>query len=252
LSVINAERLKACGGASLRPLYFSTPLAEAARHLAAGQGLKRALEASGYRAAQSAEVHITGVAAERELQKLMVANYCATLADPRFKDFGAEWRGRELWMVFAAPQYLPAPRESTAVAKDILDGVNAARAHGRQCGGKYFGPVPPLSEDAALTRAALTHSKDMALHDAFDHKGTDGSSPAQRVERAGYGVHRIVGENIAAGAMNAREVTEGWLASPPHCENIMDGRFTQIGIAFSENSRTESAVYWTQDFAAHH
>ena len=51
--------------------------------------------------------------------------------------------------------------------------------------------------------------------------------------------------------MNAAEVTEGWLNSPPHCENIMDGRFAQIGIAFAQNLKTQSAVFWTQDFAAH-
>ena len=44
-------------------------------------------------------------------------------------------------------------------------------------------------------------------------------------------------------------VTDGWLASPAHCENIMDGRFTLIGIAFAENLRTASEVFWTQDFA---
>ena len=73
----------------------------------------------------------------------------------------------------------------------------------------------------------------------------------QRVERAGFGAHRIVGENIAAGAMSPHEVTEGWLASPAHCENIMDGRFTQIGIAYRRESRTPTrGMYWTQDFAA--
>jgi uncharacterized protein YkwD len=72
-----------------------------------------------------------------------------------------------------------------------------------------------------------------------------------RVESAGFGDHRIVGENIAAGAMTVEEVTQGWLSSPAHCENIMDGRFTLIGIGYAENPRTRSAVFWTQVFAAH-
>jgi uncharacterized protein YkwD len=250
LSVVNSDRIKTCGGAGLKPLYYSTQLSEAARSLARGQGLRGAIDSSGYRAAESAEVHVSGVISERELDQLLTSHYCSTLTDARFKDFGAEWRGRELWMVFAAPMYIPKPRDGGTVAKEILAGVNAARAQGHHCGAKYFGPVPPLTEDASLVRAALAHSEDMARHDAFDHSGTDGSSPAERVERAGYGAHRIVGENIAAGAMTAREVTDGWLKSPPHCENIMDGRFKEIGIAFAENQRSESAVYWTQDFAA--
>ena len=90
----------------------------------------------------------------------------------------------------------------------------------------------------------------MATRNALDHRGRDGSTPAVRVERAGYGAHRIVGENIAAGAMTAAEVTAGWLDSPAHCENIMDGRFTQIGIAYAASPNTAAGMYWTQDFAA--
>ena len=136
------------------------------------------------------------------------------------------------------------------MSRTILELVNAARATGRRCGSKYFGPAAPLALDTVLTQAALQHSRDMAEHDAFDHRGRDGSTPNVRIERAGFGAHRIVGENIAAGAMTPSEVTEGWLASPAHCENIMDSRFTLIGIAFAENLRTASAVFWTQDFAA--
>jgi uncharacterized protein YkwD len=137
------------------------------------------------------------------------------------------------------------------LSRRVLELVNEARASGRRCGGKYYPPVPPLVLDAALTRAALAHSRDMAAHDDLDHRGGDGSTPGMRVQRAGFGDHRIVGENIAAGAMTAADVTQGWLASPAHCENIMDGRFTLIGIAYAENLRTRSAVFWTQDFAAH-
>jgi len=136
------------------------------------------------------------------------------------------------------------------VSRLVLELVNKARAAGRRCGGKLFAPVGPLVLDPALTRAALEHSRDMAQHDAFDHRGHDGSTPAARIDRAGFGAHRIVGENIAAGAMTPDEVTAGWLASPAHCENIMDGRFLLIGIGYAENRQTRSVVFWTQDFAA--
>jgi uncharacterized protein YkwD len=154
-------------------------------------------------------------------------------------------------MVLAAPAALPASNDGASVSRRLLDLVNEARASGRRCGGKFFPPVGPVALDAALTRAALAHSRDMAAHDAFDHRGGDGSTPGMRVERAGFGKHRVVGENIAAGAMTASEVMQGWLASPAHCENIMDSRFTLIGIGYAENLQTRSAMFWTQDFAAH-
>jgi uncharacterized protein YkwD len=147
------------------------------------------------------------------------------------------------------PTAIHGAADAVEVTRQILQGVNAARASGRRCGGRYFPPVAPLALNAKLTSAALTHSREMARNGEFDHRGHDGSTPAQRVERAGYGEHRIVGENIAAGPMSAREVTDGWLASPAHCENIMDGRFTQIGIAYAASPNTAVGMYWTQDFA---
>src|SRR5258708_36610439 len=120
---------------------------------------------------------------------------------PRMGEFGAEQRGRDVWMIFAAPAVLPARGDAAAVSRAILDLVNAARAAGRRCGGKYFAPAAPLGLDPALTRAALAHPPDMAEHDAFDHRGRDGSTPSVRVERAGFGSHRIVADNIAAGSM---------------------------------------------------
>ena len=128
--------------------------------------------------------------------------------------------------------------------------VNAARAGGRRCGAKYFARASPLVINPALTAAALEHSRDMAQHDEFDHRGHDGSMPTLRVQRAGYGRFQIVGENIAAGATTPMEVTQGWLSSPAHCENIMDPRFSEVGIAFAVNMASAEAIYWTQDFAA--
>jgi uncharacterized protein YkwD len=172
------------------------------------------------------------------------------LQDPGLKDFGVEQRGRDLYMVLAAAANVPRAGSAAAVRHDILELVNTARTQGRRCGSRRFPAVAALVLDDALTRAAAAHSSDMARHDAFDHAGSDGSTPAQRVERAGYGDHKLVGENIAAGAMTPAEVMQGWLASPGHCENIMDARFTQIGIAFAENAKSRSGVFWTQDFAA--
>ncbi len=153
-------------------------------------------------------------------------------------------------MVLAAPAPTLSPADAAPAARRILDLVNQARMTGRRCGGKYFAPVAPLTLNPALGAAALAHSRDMAEHREFDHRGHDGSTPDTRVRRAGYGPYRIVGENIAAGSMTAAEAAEGWLASPPHCENIMDGRFIHVGIAFAANPYAPAGMYWTQDFAA--
>ena len=100
----------------------------------------------------------------------------------------------------------------------------------------------------ALGNAALAHSLDMATHDYFEHAGADGSTPAARVTRAGY-AWRVVGENLAAGVATAEEAVAGWLQSPPHCQNLMDPRFTDMGVGYMVNPRDRSVIFWTQVFA---
>jgi uncharacterized protein YkwD len=251
LTAVNWARQRGCHASAPRiPLQNDLILQKAAGRLATGADLHDALAAAGYTASQSSVLHFSGLLTDSQITGALTANYCRTLINPAYRAIGVVRRGRELWMVLAAPVSMPTAAEAGAVGQRILDLVNAARAAGRHCGAKYFAPAAPLALNASLTRAALDHSREMAQHGEFDHRGHDGSTPAGRVERAGYGAHRIVGENIAAGAMTPAEVTEGWLASPAHCENIMDGRFTQIGIAYAASLKPDPGMYWTQDFAA--
>src|SRR5258708_30621229 len=105
---------------------------------------------------------------------------------PRMGEFGAEQRGREVWMIFAAPAALPARGDAAAVSRAILDLVNTARAEGRRCGGKYFSPAPPPALHPALTRAALAPSRDMAGHDPLHHRRPDGRTPSRPLARARF------------------------------------------------------------------
>jgi uncharacterized protein YkwD len=251
LDSVNWARLHGCKAAAARvPLQVSLKLQNAASRLAGGGDLHEALARVGYTGSEFSALHLSGAVSDAQVSRILTANYCRTLTDPKLREFGAERRGAELWMVLAAPVSVPSAADADSVSRHILELVNEARAAGRRCGAKYFAAVAPLKLNPSLTSAALAHSRDMAAHAEFDHRGHDGSTPAVRVQRAGYGKFVIVGENIAAGAMTPAEATQGWLASPAHCENIMDGRFTEIGIAYAANLRTSEGMYWTQDFAA--
>ncbi len=248
---LNWARLHGCAaGRAQAPLRESAALDRAAGRIAAGEPLRAALAEAGYPARRSAAVHLTGGVADAQVTRTLAGGYCGTVADASLREFGALRRGREVWFVVAAPLPVPAPADAPAIDRLIVAVVNEARESGRRCGARYFPPAAPLALNSSLTAAALEHSRDMARHREFEHRGHDGSTPAVRVRRAGYGPYRLVGENIAAGAMTALEVARGWLASPEHCENIMDGRFSQIGIAYAVNFDSDSSVYWTQVFAA--
>jgi uncharacterized protein YkwD len=247
---VNWARVQGCARSMRTPLRDSSKLQLAARQMAAGMSLHAALSSAGYLASRSSAVHLSGAMSDAQVGRILSADDCAALTDPDVVEMGAQRRGRELWIVLAAPVALPSTRDSALIRRQILDLVNGARQSGRRCGSKIYPAVPPLTLNTVLTDAALAHSQEMAVYDEFDHRGHQGSSPSSRVVRAGYGSYLIVGENIAAGAMTPAQVTQGWLDSPAHCENIMDPRFSEIGIAFAVNTATSELVYWTQDFAA--
>jgi uncharacterized protein YkwD len=134
------------------------------------------------------------------------------------------------------------------VSERVLQLVNAARTHGRRCGYETFRAVAPVRLSGTLESAARDHVHDMAAHNFFEHTGSDGSSPTERLARTGYR-WRLTGENIAYGPTSPEEVVRGWLASPGHCENIMEPRFTEMGVAYAVGSTRGNPVYWDQTFA---
>ncbi|QUJ70324.1 CAP domain-containing protein (plasmid) [Photobacterium sp. GJ3] len=136
-----------------------------------------------------------------------------------------------------------------SMADEMLAAVNQARAQGQDCGGTWYPAVGALTWDYALEEAAFVHSSNMANYDFFSHTGIDGSTPSSRVTAQGYN-WKTVGENIAAGQKSVSAVMQGWLDSPGHCKNIMNGSFTQMGASSVTNSGSQYGIYWTQVFAA--
>lgn len=137
---------------------------------------------------------------------------------------------------------------SASVNARVVELVNAARSKGRKCGSERFAAAPSLSVSPKLNEAAAGHARDMARKKYFEHRGSDGSQPKDRVLRTGY-LPRLSGENIAYGPESAEEVVAGWLASPGHCANIMDSRFKDIGVGLA-TGRKRGQIYWVQTFGA--
>jgi uncharacterized protein YkwD len=242
-------RTQGCGGhpGTRVALRDSAALNAAALQWSRGAYLKGAVEQSGYREEQSAALHVSGDAAL--LQQALRSKLCAELTDRSFIDLGSVQRGQDIWVIIAAPFAPPARADADEIAAELLQRINRARAEPRRCGDRAFPPAPALQSSALLRRAAEAHTQEMLAHDYFAHQGYDGSTPAQRVTATGYR-YLLVGENIASGPQSAAEAADGWLASPAHCENIMDPRFSETGIAYAANSSGTPRIYWVQEFAA--
>jgi uncharacterized protein YkwD len=129
---------------------------------------------------------------------------------------------------------------------DVLREVNAARAQARTCGAVAKPAVGAVAWSNALYAAASGHSQDMALRNYFDHVNLDGKTIGQRATSAGYNFAAL-GENIAAGQRTVSAVMAGWLASPGHCNNIMNGVYTEIAVACVTTTRLRYPTYWTME-----
>lgn len=96
-----------------------------------------------------------------------------------------------------------------------------------------------------LGAAAELHSQDQATNSFSSHTGSDGSSPDQRITRAGY-AYSWWGENIYWGGGTASEAFTWWRNSPSHNANMLSSNFTQLGIG---RARSSAGVwYWTTTF----
>lgn len=249
VAVMNTVRAQGCAhhpGAkvSLRPNPLLDRVAQA---LASGRSPREAMIDAGYRAVQSATLEVSG--SDAGMARALAERGCKDLVDPVYRDVGVAQRPGNAWIVLAAPLVPPAEGRAESIGRQVLELVNALRAHPRRCGWKSFKPAAPLVLSATLQTAALAHARDMADRGILSHAGREGSTPAERASRAGYR-WRVVGENIAAGQSTAEQVVAEWLRSPRHCANLMDADFTEMGVAYATGTAGGAGVYWAQEFAA--
>jgi uncharacterized protein YkwD len=249
LADVQSLREGGCGGLlpPAQALHRSALLDHAAREWAtAGLELATALERSGYRAQAMSGVRLSGP--ESSTVPTLRRSRCANVSDRTLSDIGIYQRGTDTWLLLASAYVVPSGAQVPVLSARVLELVNQVRASGARCGERSFAPAPPVKFSRLLANVAYDHAADMATHNYFEHKDPAGRTPADRVRAAGYH-EKLVGENIAYGPQTADEVVRGWMDSPGHCENIMDSRFGEMGIAFAAG-HAKQGLYWVQVLAA--
>ena len=130
------------------------------------------------------------------------------------------------------PIYRISAADTGRVQFAVLDGINTIRTAKGQ---------PQLSLNAQLNAAAATHARDMALQNRAWHFGSDGSSPRDRVKRAGYNGN-LLGENISETYESELETLAAWLSDETTRRVILDDKAQQIGLGwFQEPS---GKIWW--------
>ncbi len=106
--------------------------------------------------------------------------------------------------------------------------------------------LPPLKPSPLLFKVARAHSANMAKQGKMAHI-LDGKKPKERVLDAGYD-YQYTGENIAEFDRDytLKELMKDWMDSEHHRENIMNKKFTEIGLGIVRGKK--GLVYYTQVF----
>ncbi|MEI6352333.1 MAG: CAP domain-containing protein [Candidatus Nomurabacteria bacterium] len=103
----------------------------------------------------------------------------------------------------------------------LIDLTNEARLK--------YGDSPLLKSDK-LEAASLLKASDMIENNYFSHNSPTGVSPWYWIKKAGYNFI-YAGENLAIDFTESSDVQNAWLESPAHKANILNDKFTEIGIS---------------------
>lgn len=108
--------------------------------------------------------------------------------------------------------------------------------------------ITELKINPLLEKAAQMKADDMAQKSYFAHNTPDGKAPWYWFTEAGYR-YKYAGENLAVNFQNSEDVQTAWMNSRGHFLNIVNPKYTEIGIATSTGLyKGREAVFVVQMF----
>jgi hypothetical protein len=90
-----------------------------------------------------------------------------------------------------------------------------------------------LQYSAVLSQAAKAKGEHMLTYDYWAHIAPDGTEPWKFFTDSGYG-YRYAGENLARDFSEPNSAISAWMASPSHKDNMLSGKYKEIGVAVVE------------------
>ncbi len=103
--------------------------------------------------------------------------------------------------------------------------------------------VSILKENQKLNEAAALKVKDMFRRQYFEHLSPDGKGPSDLAGNVHYD-YIAIGENLALGNFkDDAALLEAWMNSPGHKANIINSKFTEIGVAVGQGEYEGKTVW---------
>ncbi len=93
--------------------------------------------------------------------------------------------------------------------------------------------LAPVKENEALDKAALLKAQNMFTENYWAHFAPSGKTPWDFILGSGY-KFTFAGENLAKNFYSSNEVVVAWMASPTHRDNLLNGKYQDIGVAVLE------------------
>jgi hypothetical protein len=145
----------------------------------------------------------------------------------------------ELGFIFTATYVMPRSKLFGIIESNALvDETNQARTADNLSG---------LTINSLLTTAAQQKANDMVANNYFAHISPQGITPWDWFSKVGY-QYSFAGENLAVNFTDSQDVTTAWMNSPEHRANILNGQYTEIGIATAEGTyEGKSAIYVVEE-----
>lgn len=120
---------------------------------------------------------------------------------------------------------------SPAKAAALLDLMNQARTKEG---------LAPLERDGDLEVVALARAQNLVAGGYFDHYAPDGESAFSELAARGIR-YRLAGENLARNnyvdSRTVQAAFDGLMASPGHRANILEVRFSSVGVAAVQSGK---------------
>ena len=107
--------------------------------------------------------------------------------------------------------------------------------------------IPILTTSEKLEQAAQLKVNDMAKRGYFSHISPEGQQPWYFLDLVDY-QYDAAGENLAVNFVDSNDVHRAWMKSPTHKKNIVQTKFTEIGIATAEGKYKGKDVIFVVQF----
>lgn len=136
--------------------------------------------------------------------------------------------------------YTPQSLKSVLTISGILEWTNFYRGQNK---------LVDLKENPILDKIAELRVGDMFEKQYFAHYSEEGIGAPQIAEKLGY-EYIAIGENIALGNFkNDKDLVDAWMESAKHKENILNPKYTEIGIAvkrslFKDEKTSKEEEVW--------